>query len=117
MRPGQFYIYPVPLPSEQFGAIDIGYRQCVVEGRPVHETKSRLVSRPEEGNERREGVPERAAGNPSTRLEGKGRRVEQFSMDRVGHYRLVGNVEGYHGLGHGRVQDDLGGLGCRRAGR
>jgi hypothetical protein len=28
----------------------------------------------------------------------------------------VGNVEGYHGLGHGRVQDDLGGLGCR-AGR
>jgi hypothetical protein len=35
-------------------------------------------------------------------------------MDRVGDYGLVGNVEGYHRLGHGCVQNYLGGLGCRR---
>src|SRR5216683_4342379 len=57
-------------------------------------------------------MPELATGNPRTfRV---GRRVDQPSMDRVSHYGLVGNVEWYHGLGHGCIQNYMGGLSCRR---
>lgn len=57
-------------------------------------------------------MPELAAGNLRTCA--VGRRVGQPGMDRVGDYGFVGNVEGYHRLGHGCVQNYLGGLGCRR---
>ncbi len=38
------------------------------------------------------------------------RRVHQFSIDWVGHYSFVGNIEGYHCLGHRRIQHDMSGL-------
>lgn|SRR6266850_1703609 len=56
-------------------------------------------------------MPELATGNP--RICPVGRRVDEPSVDRVGHYGFVSNIEGYHGLGHGRIQNYLGGLGCR----
>lgn len=83
-----------------------------MEGRAIYETKSVLVRLLEEGNEGRERVPELAAGNLRTCA--VGRRVGQPGMNRVGDYGSVGNVEGYHRLGHGGVQNYLGGLGCRR---
>ena len=51
-------------------------------------------------------MPELATGNPRTCP--VGRRVDEPSDDRVGHYDLVSDIERYHDLGHGRIQNYLG---------
>src|SRR5712672_4676922 len=80
-------------------------------GWPIHETERRLVRLRKEGNKSRERMPELTAGSSRTCLLLR-RRVKQLGMDRVCHYGFVGNVEGYHGLGHGGIQNYLSSLGC-----
>jgi hypothetical protein len=59
-------------------------------------------------------MAEPAAGSDNPRIRFQGIPVDYLVMDRVGHYGFVGNVEGYHRLGHGCIQNDLGGLSCPR---